>query len=143
MFDTPVRNVMQQHKVLMAAPRSMVSEAAKLMAARNVGAVMVVEDDRLVGIFTERDVVFRVVARGLDAHATQLADVMTCAPKTVDPDASFGFALLIMQKSGFRHMPVVQDGRPVGIVSSRSAMDPELEDFVSEARRRKHLEDKL
>jgi CBS domain-containing protein len=139
MFDRPVRSVMQQEKVLKAAPETLVSNAAKLMAAKNVGAIMVVEDDRLVGIFTERDVVFRVVARGLDADATRLADVMTRAPRTVDPDKPFGYALLVMQENGFRHLPVMQDGKPIGIVSSRSAMDPELEEFVSEAHRRKHF----
>ena len=142
MFDKPVRSVMQRRKVLKATPDTLVSKAAKLMAAKNVGAIMVIEDDRLVGIFTERDVVFRVVARGLDAQATRLADVMTHAPHTVDPDKPFGYALLVMQEKGFRHLPVIQDGKPIGIVSSRSAMDPELEEFVSEAERRKHFEEK-
>jgi CBS domain-containing protein len=142
MFDKPVRSVMQRQKVLRAAPETLVSKAANLMAAKNVGAIMVIEDDRLVGIFTERDVVFRVVARGLDAQATRLADVMTRAPHTVDPDKPFGYALLVMQEKGFRHLPVIQDGKPIGIVSSRSAMDPELEEFVSEVERRKHFEEK-
>ncbi len=139
MFDRPVRSVMERRKILKAAPETLVSKAAELMAAKNVGAIMVIEDDRLVGIFTERDVVFRVVARGLDAQATRLADVMTRAPHTVDPNKSFGYALLVMQENGFRHLPVMQDGKPIGIVSSRSAMDPELEEFVYEANRRKHL----
>ena len=139
MFDKPVRSVMQRRKVLKAAPETLVSKAASLMAARNVGAVMVIENDHLVGIFTERDVVFRVVARGLDARATRLADVMTRAPHTVDSDKPFGHALLVMQENGFRHLPVMQDGKLIGIVSARSAMDPELEDFVSEAHRRKRF----
>ena len=142
MFDKPVRSVMQRRKVLKAAPETLVSKAAKLMAAKNVGAIMVVEDDRLVGIFTERDVVFRVVARGLDAQATRLADVMTRAPHTVEPDKPFGYALLLMQEKGFRHLPVIEDGKPIGIVSARSAMDPELEEFVSEAHRRTHFREK-
>jgi len=139
MFDQPVRSVMQRRKVLKAPPETPVSKAAKLMATKNVGAVMVVEDERLVGIFTERDVVFRVVARGLDARTTRLADVMTPAPDTVDPDKPFGYALLMMHERGFRHLPVIQNSKLVGIVSSRSAMDPELEEFSSEAQRRKHF----
>jgi CBS domain-containing protein len=141
MFDQPVRNVMQRQKVLKARPETSVSQAAKLMANKNVGAVMVVEDDRLVGIFTERDLAYRVVARGLDAQTTPLADVMTPAPDTVDPGKPFGYAMLRMHERGFRHLPVVQDGKVVGIVSSRSAMDPALEEFVSEAHRRKHYEE--
>jgi CBS domain-containing protein len=142
MFDQPVRSVMERRKFLKAAPEILVSKAAKLMAAKNVGAILVVEGDCLVGIFTERDIAFRVVARGLDPQATRLADVMTRAPHTVDPDQPFGYALLVMQEKGFRHLPVVQDSKPIGIVSSRSAMDPDLEEFVSEAQRRTHFGEK-
>jgi CBS domain-containing protein len=139
MFDQPVGSVMQRRKVLKAPPKTLVSKAAKLMADKNVGAVMVVEDERLVGIFTERDIVFRVVAQGLDARTTRLADVMTPAPDTVDPDKPFGYALLLMHERGFRHLPVIRDSKLVGIVSSRSAMDPELEEFSFEARRRNYF----
>jgi CBS domain-containing protein len=139
MFDQPVGSVMQRRNVLKAPPKTLVSKAAKLMADKNVGAVMVVEDERLVGIFTERDIVFRVVAQGLDARTTRLADVMTPAPDTVDPDKPFGYALLIMHEKGFRHLPVIRDSKLVGIVSSRSAMDPELEEFSFEARRRSYF----
>jgi CBS domain-containing protein len=142
MFDQPVRSVMQRRKLLQAPPQTLVSKAAKLMEKKNVGAVLVVEGDLLVGIFTERDVVFRVVARGLDAQTTRLAEVMTAAPQTVGPDEAFGYALLVMHDKGFRHLPVLEDGKIVGIVSSRSAMDPDLEDFVSEARRREYFQHK-
>ena len=133
---------MERRKLLKAAPETLVSKAAKLMAAQNVGAVLVVEANCLVGIVSERDIAFRVVALGLDPQATRLADVMTRAPHTVDPDKPFGCALLVMQENGFRHLPVVQDGKVIGIVSSRSAMDPDLEEFVFEARRRTHFETK-
>ena len=141
MFDEPVRRVMQPRKFLKAAPETLVIKAAKLMAAKNAGAILVVEDNLLVGIFTERDVLIRVVARGLDAQATRLADVMTRSPRTVDPDKPFGYALLVMHETGFRHLPVVQDGKLIGIVSSRSAMDPELEEFAYEESRRKRFRD--
>lgn len=138
MFDQPIRSIMEQKKFLTAPPQTTVSHAARLMAGKNVGAVMIVENERLVGIFTERDVVFRVIARGLDAKTTLLADVMTAAPKTLTPGKSYGHALLLMQENGFRHLPVVENGRPVGIISSRNAMDPDLEEFVSDERRREH-----
>ena len=139
MFDEAIRNIMQPRNFLTAAPGSLVSEAAKRMAAQNVGAILVVEEERILGIFTERDMLVRVVAPGLDARATCLADVMTHAPHTIHPDDTLGHALLLMQERGFRHLPVVEDGKPIGIISSRSAMDPELEEFVSEANRRRHL----
>lgn len=139
MFDMPIRSVMQRRKILKAPPATLVIKVAKLMAGKNTGAVMIVENDRLIGIFTERDMVFRVVAVGLDARTTPVVDVMTPAPITVGPEKPFGYALLMMHERGFRHLPVIEDGKLVGIVSSRSAMDPNLEEFVSEAQRRKHL----
>ena len=66
MFDQPVKDIMRRQNLLKAPPETLVAKAAKLMAGKNVGAIAVVVDERLVGIFTERDVVFRVVARGLD-----------------------------------------------------------------------------
>ena len=139
MFSQRIRSVMERKKLLTAAPETTVSQAARLMAKKNVGAIMVVEDEHLVGIFTERDAVFRVIARGRDTLTTRLADVMTTAPHTVDPDKSFGYALLMMHENGFRHVPVIENGKPIGIVSSRHALDPEMEEFVSEAQRRKHI----
>lgn len=138
-FSQRIRSVMKRKKILMAPPETTVSKAAKLMAGKNVGAVMVVENERLVGIFTERDAVFRVMARGRDAQTTRLADVMTTPPLTVDPDKSFGHALLMMHENGFRHVPVIENGKPIGIVSARNALDPEMEEFVSEAQRRQHI----
>jgi CBS domain-containing protein len=130
---------MQRRKVLKAPPGTSVLRATKLMAQKNVGAVMVIDNDQLVGIFTERDVVFRVVASGLDPAKTQLADVMTVNPFTIDPEKPLGYALLLMHEKGFRHLPVIEAGKPIGIVSARSAMDPDLEEFVSEAQRREHF----
>jgi len=139
MFSQRVGSVMERRKVLTAPPGTTVSRAAELMAEWKVGAVMVVEGTRLVGIFTERDVVFRVVAKGRDPAQTLLSEVMTPDPKTIDPAKSFGYALLLMHENGCRHMPVVEDGKPVGMVSARNALDPDLEEFVSESQRRKHI----
>ncbi len=140
MFNLPIRSVMERHKVLTAPPETTVSKAAELIASRNVGAVMVIEQGHLVGIFTERDAVFRVIAKGRDACSTRLAEVMTTAPKTVGPEKPFGFALLMMHEHGFRHVPVIENGKPIGIISARNALDPDLEEFVSEAQRRKHIQ---
>jgi CBS domain-containing protein len=140
MFDEPVRSVMQRRNILKVLPDIVVRKAAELMAKRNVGAVLVVEDARLVGILTERDIAFRVVARGLDPQTTRVADVMTSEPDTVDPDKPFGYALVRMHQGGFRHLPVIKDGEVIGIVSARNAMDPTLEEFEHEARRRKRYQ---
>jgi CBS domain-containing protein len=143
MFDMPVKDAMARRAILKAAPTVNVRKAARMMADKNAGAVLVIDHDRLVGICTERDIVFRVVAQGLDPATTRVADVMTRDPHVVAPDKPFGYALLVMHERGFRHLPVVQDGKVIGMVSARSAMDPDLEDFISEAARRRHLTEML
>ncbi len=139
MLSERVRRVMEPGKVLLAPPHMTVSEAARLMAQKRVSAIMVVESGSLVGIFTERDAVFRVVAEDRDARSTRLAAVMTPAPRTIGPEESFGYALLVMHENGFRHLPVVENGVPIGILSARDALDPELEEFTAEASRRRHI----
>jgi len=139
MFSLRIRNVMEREKLLLAPPGTTVGEAARQMAGAGTGAVVVVEAGALVGIFTERDAVFRVIAQGRDPQATRLLEVMTPSPMTVDPERTFGHALGLMHDYGFRHVPVVEDGKPVGIVSMRDALDPEMEDFVCEARRREGI----
>jgi CBS domain-containing protein len=140
-FSQQIRNIMERRKFLTALPSATVREASEMMAARQVGAVLVVDEGRLVGIFSERDAVFRVVAKGLDPAVTPLSAVMTPEPKTAKPTNTFGWAMTVMHENGFRHMPVVDEGKPVGIVSARSALDPDLEEFVCEERRRKSFQD--
>jgi CBS domain-containing protein len=139
MFSVRIRNMMELEKMVTAPSQATVAEAARLMAASRVGAVMVVDDGALTGIFTERDAVFRVIAPGLQAANVVLAEVMTKSPMSVDPERSFGYALQLMHKHGFRHVPVVENGKPVGIVSARDALDPEMEDFICEAQRREGI----
>lgn len=139
MYSQRVRSVIERKKTLVAPPETTVHAAARMMAKKKAGAVMVVDGGRLVGIFTERDAVFRVVAKGRNPQSTRLVQVMTPEPRTVGPNDLFGQALQVMYENRFRHLPVVEDGEPIGIVSARSALDPDLEEFVSEAQRRKSL----
>jgi len=140
MFSQPVRSLMERDKLLTAPPQTTVSEAAALMENRKVGAIMVIEEKKLVGIFSERDAVFRVIAQKRDPCTTRLTEVMTPAPKCIAPDKSFGYALMLMHENGFRHLPVVENSEVIGIVSARNALDPELEEFVSEMQRRKQIQ---
>ena len=141
MFNQRIKNVMERRHLLLATADTTVSAAAKRMAQKKTSAVMVVKDHQLIGIFTEQDAVVRVMACGLDAQTTPLSAVMTSAPLTIAPDRIFGQALLMMHEKGCRHIPVVQDGKPVGIVTARKALDPDMEEFVSETQRRLHLSD--
>jgi CBS domain-containing protein len=109
------------------------------MKSKHYGAVLITEGNDLLGIFTERDALYRVIATGLDPDVTEVREVMTKEPTTITPDKTFGHAMLIMHEGKFRHLPVVDNGRLVGMVSSRNALDPDLEEFVFEEHRRKRL----
>ena len=139
MLNQPIRTMMSRESALKVSPDTTVADAAALMADHQAGALMVVSGERLVGIVTERDIVFRVVALARDPEETVLRDVMTSRPFTVPPGKSFGHALLMMQRYHCRHLPVVEGERPVGIISGRMALDPDLEEFVAEGRRREAL----
>ena len=139
MFYQSVRTLMDPRKLILVPGSMTVRDAAKLMKTKHYGAVLVTEGDELLGIFTERDAVFRVIAAGRDPETTPLAEVMTKQPTTITPDKTFGHAMLVMHEGGFRHVPVIEDGKLVGMVSSRNALDPDLEEFVFEEHRRKRL----
>jgi len=116
-----------------------VAQAARLMKERRVGALLVMHEGRLAGIFTERDALFRVIAESRDPANTRLQDVMTANPRTIGPDRPFGHALHLMHEGGFRHVPVVEGDAPLGVVSARDALGPELEAFVAELDKREHI----
>lgn len=139
MPNRPIRDIIQHQTLCVASPDTRVTAAAALMKIRNLGAVLVVDEGRFVGIFTERDAVFRVIAEGLDPEATRLDAVMTHAPRTLGPDRPFGHALHIMYEGGFRHVPVVEKGELLGIVSSRDALSSDLAQFECDVREREHI----
>jgi CBS domain-containing protein len=100
------------------APTATVAEAAQVMSLRRVGAALVVVDAELLGIFTERDIV-RALAAEHDAATHEVAEWMTKDPFTLDAEASAQETLALMLAKGFRHVPVTDRGRLVGIVSMR------------------------
>jgi CBS domain-containing protein len=106
-----------------------VVDAARIMKRANIGALLVVDHARLIGIFTERDALFRLLAEGRDPHTTRLADVMTPRPQTIHPDEPFLRALRMMHEGKFRHLPVVEFDRPLGVVSVRDALDEDLHEL--------------
>ena len=134
-----VRAAVTGQRIVTAEPRMTVEEAARLMHEQGIGALPVVSAGRLVGIFTERDALFRVLAEGLAPRKTVLADVMTRDPRTIHPDQPVRYALMMMHEGGYRHVPVVEDGRLLGMVSARDALDPELDEFGAEMLAREHL----
>ena len=135
-----LRKVVERQKMLTAAPpKTSVREAARLMKKTQVGALLVVEHGHLVGIFTERDALIRVLAEGLNPETTLLTEVMTLNPITIHPDQPFVSALHLMYENGFRHVPVAENGRPLGMVSARDALELEAAEFEATLRQREHL----
>ena len=119
MLPSSAGAVVEGQDLLTLDPQTTVGDAAKQMADRGIGAVPVIEDDRLVGIFSERDLLQRVAAAGRDFDRTRLAEVMTAEPVTVDASIAVAKALEVMQDGGFRHLPVMRAGQPIGIMSMR------------------------
>jgi CBS domain-containing protein len=112
--------------LLVIDPEERVAEAARRMVGRGVGAVLVMNGDRLEGILTERDIL-KAVAAGL-AEDARVREWMTRHPETIDGSEATGQAAALMIHGGFRHLPVVEDGKIAGIVSIRDLMRVTLED---------------
>jgi len=139
MPERPIREVIGNQDPVTASSDISVAAAAQLMKRHRIGALLVIDGGRLAGIFTERDALFRVIAAGRDPAQTRVAEVMTLDPRTISPDRPFGHALHLMYEGQFRHVPVVEKGRPLGMVSARDALEPDLKQFIAELETRTHV----
>lgn len=140
MPNRTLRQVVEGQAVITASADTSVRDAAITMARHKVGAIMVVDHNgRLTGLFTERDVLNRIVAKRLDPDTTPLSEVMTSQLQTATPDKPLAHALHMMFEGGFRHVPVVDGGRPVGMVSARNALGLEICEFEKELQERDHI----
>ncbi len=111
-------DIVHDRHPLVLPPDATVQEACRGMQKQRVGAVLVAEGgDRLVGIFTGRDAVGRVLAAGRDPVKTRLAEVMTPKPDTLPPGKTAIEALRLMSDGGYRHVPVVEKNKLIGIIS--------------------------
>lgn len=138
-MDRPIRSIIEGQKPVTASADITVAAAARLMKEQRIGAILVTRKGTLAGIFTERDALFRVIAAGRDPDKTRVGEVMTANPRTIAPDRPFGHALHLMYEGGFRHVPVVDNGRPLGVVSARDALGPDLQQFIADLDRRVHI----
>lgn len=134
--------VSNQHLATLS-PGATVQAAAELMTERRIGAVLVVEHGRLVGIFSERDMVTRVVTCRRDPLTTVLAEVMTAGPITVASDTPVARALWLMSEGHFRHLPVVDGGHLVGILSLRDFSGADIDALKADIVRRNELAESL
>jgi len=140
MRNRRIKDIIARQKLLSVGPGETAREAARKMVARNIAAVLVADaDGRLLGIFTERDMLRRVVAEGLDPDRTQVSQVMTARPHAVAPDATGLEAMRVMQERRVRHLPVAADGRALGIVSIRDFLGAEVDEVRHEQDHRERL----
>src|ERR1700722_1780355 len=115
----PIESILQTkgHKLFVATRQDTVVAAVKAMCVARIGSLLVMEGNILCGIFSERDLMTRVVLARLDPHFTAVGDVMTLDVVCIGPDASVRDAMRIMTTRRVRHLPVADDGRIIGMVS--------------------------
>jgi CBS domain-containing protein len=119
-METPLRTLLENkpgtlHSV---TPDTTIAVAVELLNSKNVGAVLVMRDAQLVGIFTERDVLRRVVGEHRDPDTTRVADVMTKALVVMRPTTTVQDAMTVVSEQRCRHLPIVEDGRVLGVISA-------------------------
>src|SRR5262245_3277145 len=119
-----VRDVLgtKGHDVATIELEAAVFEAVTIMHRRHIGSVVVIKAEEIVGIFTERDLMNRVVAAGRDARATAVKDVMTPRVAFCEPETPLSQCRTAMSRNRIRHLPVLEDGKLVGIISSGDIM---------------------
>jgi CBS domain-containing protein len=145
MTERTVSQSMSQRHVLSLGPEASVHEAACVMTRANRGSLLVLDSaGTMLGIVTERDLMTRVLAKGLDPSATTVSKVMTRHPQCVGPETKVADAVLIMIERGFRHLPVVAEGgRLLGVFSARDALPREVTTAVSLAEFNEQVNDAL
>src|SRR3981189_2193333 len=119
---TTLRDLLKDRKVYSIDAGRTVLEAARFMMEHNIGALPVLRNGELAGIFSERDIMTRVVAVGRTPGTTVVSEVMTANPRAVAADESIEECLFIMREFGFRHLPIVDGKQLTGLVSLRDLL---------------------
>lgn len=139
-----ISNIIAGRPVISGAPDMTVRAACQLMAEKRIGALLVVDANRISGIFTERDALNKILAGNLDPDTTKLSQVMVRDPQTIRADRPLGYALQFMIDGGFRHVPVVDaNGAPMGMVSARDALGADIVQLERNQELREHLEENI
>ena len=127
-----LRDFFKDRELYHVGPDHSVFDAARFMTERNIGAACVLENDRLVGIVSERDMMNRVIAAGRDPKATRVREVMTAKPVVVEASESHETCLKVMQQAKIRHLPVIDADRLLGVISLRDLLQVDLDEKVEE-----------
>ena len=129
-LQRPMRELVTLHEPAFVSPRATLRDAIGRMNAQGAGCVLVEDSGRLVGIFTERDVLKKIVGTTVNLDKTTVEAMMTPDPESLGPDDTVSFALNKMSVRGFRHIPIVDDDdHPIGVVSMRNVVDYMVELF--------------
>jgi len=116
---TPLKKIIEGRSGIQSVgPEAFVTECVRTMSSAKIGALLVLNGEKLAGIFTERDALNRVLAAGLDPRSTKVSEVMTKDPISVSPSTSVGEAMELVTRRRFRHLPVVDNGKVLALVSS-------------------------
>lgn len=128
-MEAPIKSILKRKggEVFAVTAKATVTEAVHLMNEKNIGAVAIMEGDELLGIFTERDVLRRVIDGGLNADTTPVSEVMTKQLAFVRPESSVGEAMAVVNAKGCRHLPVMEGSKLVGIISTRDLINAVLD----------------
>jgi len=129
-----IRDLLKNQVTISAEIHQTVLDVARLMVDHNIGAVPVLKQGDLMGIFSERDLMNRVVVEGKDPARTPVSDVMTEDPLTVDPNDSLETCMTLMRRHGFRHLPVCSGRELRGVVSLRDILLHDLNEKDDEVR---------
>ena len=124
----PIRPLLESREVVVVDVATSIAQAARVMSERQIGAVPVVDGDRVAGVFTERDVLARVVAAGVEPDTTPVSCVMTTNLVTADISESHDVCMRRMQQARVRHLLVLRDGRLAGMLSMRDLVALELDE---------------
>ncbi len=122
----------EREAVHSVGPDNSVTECVRVMSAYRIGALMVLDGERLIGIFTERDALNRVLAAGRDPVSTRVSSVMTPDPFCISPGTTVAEAMELVTQRRFRHLPVVEDGKVLAVVSSGDLTHWLVKDRVGE-----------
>jgi len=117
--QTPLNEIFKKGEAIHSVgPDTLVTECVRLMTASKIGALIVMDGERLIGIFTERDALNKVLAGGLDPRNTKVSAVMTKDPYCIPPTTTVDDAMKLISKRRFRHLPIVDNGKVLAVISS-------------------------
>ena len=114
-----IRNILQSKKqsIISVNPKNTVYEALEIMVQKNVGSILVLDDDKFAGIFTERDYARKLILQGKSSKETLIGEIMTLNPVTITPDFSIEDCMHLMTDKFIRHLPVIENNKLIGIIS--------------------------